>query len=90
MEAQSQNSYTLLYQRSAQSLQLSDGEAIAGTILDESPDRLVIAQLDGSARQVQKADIKNRSAQNASAMPPMAGILTKREIRNLIAFLASL
>jgi len=71
-------------------LQLQNGETVAGMVLEENPDRLLIAQLDGSARAVPKSQVTDRSAQDASAMPPMSGILTKQEIRDLIAFLAGL
>ena len=70
-------------------IQLKNGAVVSGTIKSESADDLSIATADGR-RVVKTADVRRRAGSRASGMFPMGEVLTPREIRDLIEFLASL
>lgn len=68
---------------------LMDGKTVSGILQSEDENQLVIKNSDEINVDIDKAQISERI--NAlSSMPPMGDILTKREIRDLIAFLMSL
>lgn len=74
---------------------LKNGESIGGALLEETGEKVVlkIPDPDDSGQQVEKtiamSEIETRQPP-VSAMPPMGYILTKTEIRDVVAFLASL
>lgn len=74
---------------------LKTGETIGGAFLSEDDAHVVlkVADPDNSAQQIEKkialSDIATRQPP-ISAMPPMGLIMKKSEVRDLIAFLASL
>ena len=71
------------------SLTLQDGQTIRGTLRAETNTHLVIAAEEDEPRNVAKETIAER--QNApSGMPPMGAVLSKQEIRDVIAFLTTL
>ncbi|MGY8690029.1 MAG: hypothetical protein ACKVHP_20130, partial [Verrucomicrobiales bacterium] len=63
---------------------------IAGTILEESENTLLIAQLSGDQISIDKAAVKEEQRLSVSSMPPMIGVLTLPEIRDVIAYLKDL
>ncbi|MFO1458880.1 MAG: HEAT repeat domain-containing protein [Verrucomicrobiota bacterium] len=65
-----------------------DGEVIEGLRLKETSEELTLRLADGDIRVVPVSQIQERSASTQSAMPPMTGVLTPREIRDVVAFLA--
>ena len=65
-----------------------DGEVIEGLRVKETPEELTLRLPDGEVRAVPMAQIRERSASTQSAMPPMTGVLSPREIRDLVEFLA--
>ena len=67
---------------------LKDGTVIAGTLVKESNNELVIRAGDGKDQTIPRSSIKSQTPV-ASAMPPMSALLTKRELRDLIEFLAT-
>ncbi len=70
-------------------LVLLDGESIVGLVEDETSTIILVRQEGSEVRRVEKSDIAER--QNApSGMPPMGAVLTKREIRDIIAYMATL
>ncbi|MBT5169966.1 MAG: hypothetical protein HN763_08780 [Opitutales bacterium] len=71
------------------SVTLSDGSNVSGLLGDETEEDLEILSLDGSSRLIDKTMIVSRTAP-ISSMPPMGFILTKRELRDVIAFLIEL
>lgn len=70
------------------SVTLEDGRTLTGTLADETDSTLTITT-PGGAEAVAKADVAQRT-HAPSAMPPMQGLLTKRELRDVIAYLATL
>lgn len=68
---------------------LDDGQTISGILMSESEQSLVIRDSDAKENQVDKSKVTERI--NAlSSMPDMRPILSKSEIRDLIAFLSTL
>jgi quinoprotein glucose dehydrogenase len=73
------------------SVELRNGDEFSGTIKRESNNELQLNLADGSVAKIAKADITLRQTSALSGMPPgMGEILSKRELRDLIEFLASL
>lgn len=66
-----------------------DGLAAAGVVLSENPKEVIIRLPDGSTRALPRKQIVS-SSPAASVMPPMLGILTPEEIRDVVAYLAEL
>lgn len=71
------------------SIETSDGKKISGIILEDSPMKLKLKIGKEDLVEFDKNQIIKRE-DVPSAMPSMREILTKREIRDLISFLASL
>ncbi len=71
---------------------LKNGEVLAGRIVSETDDRLVIrpSMLAPEMRELAKADIQSRQLSKISPMPPgLVNMLTKEEILDLLAYLES-
>jgi quinoprotein glucose dehydrogenase len=67
-----------------------DGRAIAGIVKTETPEEIVIVTADGKQERVAAAAVEDRS-QGPSAMPAdIATKLSRRELRDLVEWLASL
>ena len=67
-----------------------DGRTLAGILKGETPDELVIMTADGRSHRIPVSAIEDRS-EGASAMPAdLASKLTRRELRDLVEWLASL
>src|SRR5690606_9284019 len=71
------------------SLTLKDGSSLAGTLTSETADGLEVKLPDGQLRHVATAEITQKSPP-MSVMPPMLGILKPDEVRDVVAYLASL
>ena len=69
---------------------LKDGGAVVGRILGEEGGQLEVATLAGINQKVPVADVVETTSQDVSSMPPMGGILSPTELRDLVAFLATL
>ncbi len=69
--------------------ELTDGESVAGFVQSENPDEVRLALMDGRRINLKKNLIRSRS-KPVSAMPSMREALTRREIRDLVAYLSSL
>ena len=70
-------------------LTLRDGPTLRGTLRAETDTHLVVATEEDEPSNVAKETIAER--QDApSGMPPMGAVLSRREIRDVIAFLATL
>jgi putative heme-binding domain-containing protein len=71
-------------------LTLKNGEAVNGLLNDETRDDVTLISLvDGTRRKIKSADIITREA-FPSAMPPIfSQALTKRQIRDLVEFIAT-
>ncbi len=71
------------------SLTLKDGSSLAGTLTSEDASGLELKLPDGQSRRVETAAIAQKSPP-MSVMPPMLGILNPGEVRDVVAYLASL
>jgi putative heme-binding domain-containing protein len=70
-------------------LTLNDGSTVHGLLQQEDDVQLVIQTADEGTQNVSTTRIVER--RNApSAMPPMAEVLKRRELRDMIAFLVTL
>ncbi len=70
-------------------LHLHDGGLLVGFVTKDQDGMLTIVDLTGAAQDVAWNRIARREASSTSAMPPMAGALNRRQLRDLVAFLAS-
>jgi putative membrane-bound dehydrogenase-like protein len=70
-------------------LTMKDEETISGIVMEETAKAIKLKIGKSDIRLVDKSKIANRRTA-PSGMPPMGGMLTKREIRDLVAFLAEL
>jgi putative heme-binding domain-containing protein len=68
---------------------LKNGQQLSGMVKSEDANTLQLVDLDGTSATVRKSDIASRTPPT-SAMPVMAGVLTKAEIRDVIEYLSSL
>jgi putative heme-binding domain-containing protein len=72
-----------------ESIVLKDGTTLAGSVLKESAKSLDLKLADGKPQKVAVAAIASRTPP-ISVMPPMLGILTPAEIRDVVAYLSGL
>ena len=70
-------------------LTLTDGQTVSGLLLEEDKDRLILRTAEAEPLKIPVSRIAKRVNQ-ASAMPAMGQLLSRREIRDLIEYLASL
>jgi putative heme-binding domain-containing protein len=70
-------------------LKLKVGETITGLVQSESDTTLSIKIGNQEVREIEKISIAERNS-IPSSMPPMGQILTKKEIRDVLAFLGTL
>jgi putative membrane-bound dehydrogenase-like protein len=70
-------------------LTLKDGQVITGILSEESDSKLILKTAEAEPLEVEKTRIEKRENM-PSGMPPMGSVMSKREIRDMIEFLASL
>ena len=70
-------------------LKLTDGQEVFGILAKETPDALTLTTSDAEPLIIQTARIKERE-NIPSSMPAMGSLLSKREIRDVVAFLSNL
>ncbi|MCA8955733.1 MAG: HEAT repeat domain-containing protein, partial [Planctomycetes bacterium] len=70
-------------------LALRDDSIVSGTVVREDDREIVVREGTGAERRVVKANIVERSPPT-SPMPTLQGVLSKRRMRDLVAFLVSL
>jgi quinoprotein glucose dehydrogenase len=68
---------------------LTDGSIHAGILKSDSAEELTLMPPTGTLEKLEKSRIKTRGS-GPSGMPPLAAVLSKREIRDLVEYLASL
>ena len=68
---------------------MNDGKSLTGIIEKKSAGFMSIKHPDGSRSLVKVVDIKSQS-KLLSSMPPMTGILSPRDLRDMIAYLKTL
>ncbi len=70
-------------------LDLKDGRTLGGTLLSENDGEVVIRTGEGQEQKIPRDQIAKQTAM-PSSMPDMSKLLTKREIRDVVAFLSGL
>lgn len=70
-------------------LDLKNGEKVNGTLMQETSIALIIKPGQGETLTVRKSEISERRNM-PSSMPAMGTLLTKRELRDVLAFIAGL
>lgn len=68
---------------------LRDRTEVTGTLAKETPAAVTVRLFDGAFRTIPRSEIAGQTPP-VSIMPPMLGILQPREIRDVVAYLASL
>ena len=71
------------------SLQLLDGNVVAGTLMEEQSDQILIVTGNGEQVRIDKEEIQQRT-DVPSSMPAMGNTLSLRELRDLVEYLANL
>lgn len=72
------------------SVKLNDGTTVSGQLRKETDKRLEIRSADGKKTdKVNKSDIASQTSP-ISLMPPMIALLSKRELRDVVAYMATL
>ncbi len=71
------------------SVTLKDAKTLSGALESEDPTQLRIRLADGEIKPIPRLEIAS-STPPVSVMPPMLGILTKPQIRDVVAYLESL
>jgi putative heme-binding domain-containing protein len=74
----------------SQLLILDSGKIIQGLKLREEADTIVLADAEGKEVRVKLDEIDEAIEQKVSIMPEMTKTLTKREMRDLVAYLSTL
>jgi putative membrane-bound dehydrogenase-like protein len=72
-----------------ETLQLKSGETVAGSVLKETTKTIDLKLTDGKVRRLSVAEVAQRTPP-VSIMPPMLGILSPAEIRDVVAYLTML
>ncbi|MFT7033842.1 MAG: quinoprotein glucose dehydrogenase [Cyclobacteriaceae bacterium] len=70
------------------SLTLKDGQSVTGTLLEEREDELILQTSEAEPLEIAISRIAKRR-NNPSSMPPMGTLMSKREIRDMVEFLAN-
>jgi quinoprotein glucose dehydrogenase len=70
-------------------LTLKDGSIHAGILKAESSEELTIMPPTGTAEKLKKSEIAARE-KGMSAMPPLGAVLSKRDLRDVVEFMAGL
>jgi quinoprotein glucose dehydrogenase len=68
---------------------LKDGKSVSGVVNDETGTSLILKGDGGKDQVILKSNITKR-VNAPSAMPDMKTMLSKKEIRDVVAFLATL
>ncbi|WP_172682702.1 c-type cytochrome [Verrucomicrobium spinosum] len=68
---------------------LKDGKMLTGTLVANTSSTLQLRLADGALEKVDTAQIESKT-DPISVMPPMGAMLNKRQVRDLVAYLASL
>ena len=71
------------------SITLKNGDTLTGTLTEETPEALNIRLADETTRTVPRAEVASQTPP-VSSMPPMNLLLTKPELRDVLAYLQSL
>jgi putative membrane-bound dehydrogenase-like protein len=70
-------------------LTLKNGDRVMGTLREETDTHIAVDAGGTAPRRVAKTDVAQRT-NGPSAMPPMGGLLTRRELRDVVEYLSNL
>jgi quinoprotein glucose dehydrogenase len=73
----------------AMTIELNNGDQILGVVTKDQDGEVTVVGGSGEPMKAKWSDIKKRTPNGTSAMPPMGGPLSKRQIRDVLAFLTS-
>jgi putative heme-binding domain-containing protein len=68
---------------------LNDGKSLSGSLVSKDDKDVIVRLADGAETKIDPAEIVAMT-DPVSVMPPMGAILNKREIRDVVAYLAGL
>ncbi|MBN8246854.1 MAG: hypothetical protein J0L84_05355, partial [Verrucomicrobia bacterium] len=71
------------------SVTLSDGSTVDGIVVKETSGALTLRLPEGGQQEIPISEVRERRTSSLSAMPPMEEVLTPRELRDLVEYLAS-
>lgn len=72
------------------SVTLRDGDQLDGVRVGETDTELALRLPNGEVRRLNRTSIVSQATSAVSAMPPMGDVLTRFEIRDLVAYLSTL
>ena len=70
-------------------LQLKDGETIAGNLISRDPKTITVKLPDGSMQSVARSEVESES-KPIGTMPDVHSFLGPRQVRDLVAYLATM
>jgi hypothetical protein len=68
---------------------LKDNQVVTGILIEETPTELILRTSDAEPLEIALSRISKRE-NLPSSMPPMGTLLSKRDIRDVVEFLANL
>jgi len=71
-------------------VQLTNGKSLVGRVKKQTNQSLSLVPAQGKTIEISRGEIKKITETKTSVMPPMGSILTKHQLRDLIAYLESL
>jgi len=71
-------------------VELTNGKSIVGRVEKQTDQSLTLVPPQGRTIEIARGEIKKITETKTSVMPPMGAILTKHQLRNLIAYLNTL
>ena len=71
-------------------VELTNGKSLVGRVEKQTDQSLLLVPAQGKTIEISKGEIKKITETKTSVMPPMGSILTKHQLRNLIAYLETL
>jgi putative heme-binding domain-containing protein len=68
---------------------MRDGSSVSGALVARDDAEVTLRLADGKEQKLEMAEVKSMS-EPVSVMPPMSALLTRRELRDVVAYLAGL
>ena len=71
-------------------VELTNGKSLVGRVEKQTDQSLSLVPTQGKTIEISRGEIKKITETKTSVMPPMGSILTKHQLRDLIAYLETL
>jgi len=71
-------------------VELTNGKSLVGRVEKQTDQSLSLVPAQGKTIEISRGEIKKITETKTSVMPPMGSILTKYQLRDLIAYLETL